>query len=233
MPLRPPPVYVLNRAAVRAIDRLAVEQYGIPSMLLMENAARGLAERARLMLAEVRQTPPVVWIVCGTGNNGGDGFALARHLRNARAAPLLTLLGPPRPGSDAALNLEICRRMQIHEVGSRDIAFDSIDLVVDALFGTGLDRPIEGKAADWIAMMNASRRPILAVDVPSGLDADTGRPLGPTVVHATTTVTFVGQKPGFLNPAAKEYTGEVVVADIGSPIEIIERLGTPLREQAP
>jgi NAD(P)H-hydrate epimerase len=229
MPLRPPPTYVLNRAAVREIDRLAMAQYGIPGALLMENAARGLAEQARLMLADARQTPPVVWIVCGTGNNGGDGYALARHLRNDRAIPLLTMLGPPRPGSDAALNLEICRRMRIHEVGPRDIAFDAIDLVVDALFGTGLDRPIEGPAAALIHMINDHHVPVLAVDIPSGLDCDTGRPLGDAVVRASRTVTFVGHKPGLLQPHAREYAGEVVVADIGAPIEIIERLGTPLR----
>jgi NAD(P)H-hydrate epimerase len=229
MPLRPPATYVFDRAAVREVDRLAIEQYGIPGALLMENAARGLAEQARRMLADAPRTPPVVWIVCGSGNNGGDGFALARHLRNLRAAPLLTLPGEPKPDSDAALHLAICRRMGIHEITSRDIGPDTVDLVVDALFGTGLDRPIEGAAAALIRTINARHVPVLAADIPSGLDCDTGRPLGDAVIRASRTVTFVGMKAGFLAAGAKEYTGEVVVADVGAPIELLERLGRPMR----
>ncbi len=102
--------------------------------------------------------------------------------------------------------------------------FGDADLIVDAIFGTGLARPVRGAAAEMIERINAAEAPVLAVDVPSGLDCDTGRALG-TAVKATRTVTFVGPKSGFFEPGARRYTGTVVVADIGAPVELVERFG--------
>jgi NAD(P)H-hydrate epimerase len=217
------PGFILDRASVREVDRAAIEQFGIPGIVLMENAARALADQALAMVGHALGAE--VLIVCGTGNNGGDGWALARHLHNEGLRPVVAALGDPRPESDAGVNCAICRRMKIEEVpiGDLDRHRDAA-LVVDALFGTGLGRPITGAAADAIEWINASGRPVLAVDVPSGLDCDTGRRLGATV-RATVTVTFVGSKPGFETMEAQQWVGEVVIGDIGAPRALVERFG--------
>ena len=215
---------ILDRESVRAVDRAAIEEFKIPGIVLMENAARGLAAQALRML-EGAADPPSVLIVCGSGNNGGDGYALGRHLHNAGAEVTLATLGEPRAGTDAATNRAICRRMQLHEVAADAVAEHlECDLVVDAIFGTGLDRPVRDAAARIIDLINASGRPVLAVDVPSGLDCDTGKPLGASV-RAVCTVTFVARKPAMTIPAAKAYVGEVVVAGIGAPADLVARYG--------
>jgi len=143
---------------------------------------------------------------------------------------VLAPLGESRPDSDAGINAAICRKM-----GLRQISIDQLDefaastplsLIVDAIFGTGLDRPITGKDAEVIQWINRANRPVLAVDVPSGLDCNSGAVLG-VAVKATRTVTFVGLKIGFTGPEAQKLLGEVVVADIGSPIELVRRFGKP------
>ena len=225
--------YILDRESVRAVDRAAIEDYGIPGIVLMENAARGLAAEALAMLQEVRASSPSVLIVCGSGNNGGDGYALGRHLHNAEVDPVFAALGEPKPGSDAEINRNICRKIGLREVPLDEIGtvLGEVDLIVDAIFGTGLDRPVEGAAAGLIESINATARPVLAVDVPSGLDCDTGRPLGATI-RAARTVTFVAPKPAMTQPAAAEFLGKVVTADIGAPIELLKRFGRAL-PQAP
>jgi len=226
---------VFDREGVRAIDRLAVEEYGIPGMVLMENAARGLLTSALHMLRRSNSLDPTiarhgesVVIVCGSGNNGGDGYALARHLHNRGFNILLAHAGEPAPESDAATNREICRRMEIKQMPIeqviRRVMPDRISLIVDALFGTGLDRAVTGVAADAIAWMNECRRPIIAADVPSGMDCETGQALG-CAVKASRTVTFVGLKTGFLGLDAQALLGEVIVADIGAPYELLKRFG--------
>ncbi len=225
--------FILDRASVRAVDRAAVQEYGVPSIVLMENAARGLAAEALDMLAGPRrEAAPQVLIVCGPGNNGGDGYALGRHLHNAGIDPVFWPLGEPAAGTDAAINRGICRRIGLQEIeAGRREAFRGADLIVDAIFGTGLDRPVSGLPAEAIRWINGTRRPVLAVDVPSGLDCDTGRPLG-EAVRACCTVTFVARKPGFLAAEAAACVGRVVVADIGAPIELLARFGRPRPEAA-
>jgi len=218
-----PSQYVLDRLSVRAVDRAAIVEYGIPGVVLMENAARGLAVEALDMLGAA--TGSVV-IVCGTGNNGGDGWALARHLHNAGVRVTVAPLGEPRPGGDAAVNCGICRKMALREIAPDDLPahLDGCDLIVDAIFGTGLDRRVTGPAAEVIDRINHSGRQVLAVDVPSGLDCDTGEPLG-RAVKAARTVTFVAHKPAMNVAAAREHLGRIVVADIGAPVELLERFG--------
>ncbi len=206
--------YVLDRDSVRAVDRAAIEQYGIPGIVLMENAARGLAAEAISMLAGEPGRASAL-IVCGSGNNGGDGYALARHLHNAAVTVTLAALGEPKARTDAATNCEICRRMGLTVVRADDLSAHRGDLVVDALFGTGLDRPVRDAPARVIEQINNCGRPVLAVDVPSGLDCDTGQPLG-AAVRATCTVTFVALKPAMTIPHARPYLGRIVVADIGA-----------------
>ena len=206
------------------MDRAAIEEYGIPGIVLMENAARGLAAQALRMLDATGRRATAL-IVCGSGNNGGDGYALGRHLHNAGVDVTLAALGEPGAGGDAAINCVICRRMGLREVAvAQASAHLGSGLIVDAIFGTGLDRPVTGTSAEVIDLINDSGRPVLAVDVPSGLDCDTGRPLG-TAVRAARTVTFVALKPAMTMPSAKGYLGEVVVADIGAPVQLVARFG--------
>jgi len=230
--MRPAPL-VFDREGVRAVDRAAIEEYGIPGMVLMENAARGLADHAVAMMANLAdQAPeharPVALIICGSGNNGGDGYALARHLHNRDEQVLIAPLDEPKAGTDAWINREICRRMNLPQIDLDGLFamadLGDIGLIVDAIFGTGLDKPVSGKAARVIEWINARKRPVLAVDVPSGLDCNSGRVLG-KAVRAMKTVTFVGLKTGFIGLDAQSLLGEVVVADIGAPIELLERFG--------
>ncbi|MBL8761581.1 MAG: NAD(P)H-hydrate epimerase [Phycisphaerae bacterium] len=223
-------VYLVTREACRTIDRLAAGEFAMPSMVLMENAARHAADIALEMVEPIDE--PSVVIVCGPGNNGGDGLAMARHLSNAGCDVRCVLTHPPVDfRGDAALQLEIVRRMKIvctndmTQIGAR-----GADLVVDAVLGTGLDREIAGAALAAVVEINrAGERGsrVLAVDVPTGLDCDRGVALG-AAVRANVTVSFVGIKAGFAELSAQEFVGDVVVADIGAPRELIERFGTPI-----
>lgn len=216
----------LTRAQVREVDRRAIEDYHIPGIVLMENAALHAADLAWEMIGRSRAN---VAIVCGPGNNGGDGFAIARHLLN-RGLYVDLLIPNLTPAfnykGDAAINAQIIRSMglKMQDIYDSDDILNSaaIDLVIDALFGTGLTRPPEGDAAKLIDLMNSCGLPILAIDLPSGLDCDTGEPLGPACIRATQTVTFVAEKSGFANPNSRQYTGTITVADIGAPRELIQ-----------
>jgi NAD(P)H-hydrate epimerase len=217
----------LTRAQVREVDRRAIEEYGVPGVVLMENAAIGAAEVAWEMVGKAKGE----WIdiICGGGNNGGDGLAIARHLHNFGAEVRVVLaIDPAKYSGEALINWQIVRRMALPMIGEDD-ALDYLKsvetgLVVDALFGTGLASPPRHSAAELIRAMNAKAPRILAVDLPSGLDCDTGEPLGNACVRAKRTVTFVAEKAGFANPASRQYTGEVTVADIGCPREVIEKV---------
>lgn len=224
-PALPEPVRLFSREAIRAVDRAAVERYGIPSIVLMENAARGLLEVALDMLPEAPRAAPVI-IFCGSGNNGGDGYALARHLAIAGYRVEIIASKSPKQESDAGTNAAICQRMEI-PVKDLDSLRDDLprpSLVVDAIFGTGLDRPVEGDAKRHITWINDCAVPVLAVDVPSGMDAETGEALGLAVV-ATRTVTFAGLKSGFVRNAAEPFVGRLTIAPIGAPAELLEEFG--------
>jgi NAD(P)H-hydrate epimerase len=223
----PQPTFRFTKAALRELDRRAVEQYHIPILVLMENAGRAVAETAKNML----KPGAGVIILCGTGNNAGDGLVAARHLHNAGHAVTVLLLAPPHVYKDAAATqLAIIEAMHLPlETTSpghpefRDWHVESPpdDILIDALFGTGLSRPVEGLPADLIDAANHSARKILAVDIPSGLDADTGEILG-TAIKAARTVSFCGTKKGF--PAASAHTGPITLADIGAPRELLQEL---------
>lgn len=221
----------ITRAQVREIDRVAVERYGIPGIVLMENASRGVADRAVTMLGTGTKSAVVI---CGSGNNGGDGFAVARHLHIRYIQTAIVLTRPPeRYRGDAATNLRIVQAMGMAIL---DASVDPLrvldrlkphDLVVDALLGTGLEREVRPPLVGIIEWMNNQKAPVLAVDVPSGLDCDTGNPLG-IAVRAVETVTFVMRKQGFLVPGAERYTGKVHVVDIGVPRELVVSLAWSL-----
>jgi NAD(P)H-hydrate epimerase len=216
----------LSREQVRALDRRAIEEFGVPGVVLMENAGRGAAE----ILLSLGCKGPVV-ICCGKGNNGGDGFVIARHLDN-RQIPVKVLLftDPAHLTGDAAINYRIISRSGLEiSIYDGEISNDSklrseltrTEWIVDALFGTGLTGAVRKPFDQIIQCINDAHRRVLAVDIPSGLDCDTGQPLGPTV-QAEHTVTFVAEKKGFANSEAKTWTGRVHVVDIGAPRRLLE-----------
>jgi NAD(P)H-hydrate epimerase len=231
-----PSPLVFDRDSIRAVDRAAIDEHGIPGIVLMENAARGLCDEAMKMLDAAGEISPLVLIICGAGNNGGDGYAMARHLHNRGVDIVLVAIAEPRPDSDAAANAATCRNMDLPVLPSNAVhefaAANHISLIVDAIFGTGLERPVTGRAAEMIDWINRARPPVLAVDVPSGIDCNTGEALG-TAVKATRTVTFVGHKTGFSELHAQKLLGEVVVVDIGAPRELTERFGRRLEPTHP
>jgi NAD(P)H-hydrate epimerase len=211
----------LSREEVRAIDRRAMEEYGMPGAVLMENAGRGTAEL--LLTLGVRGR---VVICCGKGNNGGDGFVIARHLDNA-GVPIRILLfaRPEELTGDAALNYLIAAKASLpirvfadYTIERAALALELLgtEWIVDALFGTGLSGEVRPPFDAVISEINASPSWVLAVDIPSGLDCDTGEPLGPTV-QAEHTATFVALKKGYANPAAQRWLGTVHVLGIGIP----------------
>ena len=206
---------LLTTAEMAEADRLAVLA-GVPFRTLMENAGRAVADEAMKMV-------PVgvkIAVLCGPGNNGGDGFVAARLLRERGYQVRVACTCPvDRLKGDAA---EMARRwagpIQVDDWPS---AFYG-ELVIDALFGAGLSRPIIGDDAAAIEMLKLHRMNVLSVDVPSGLDGNTGAAVGDYVVQATRTITFFRRKPGHLLLPGRDYCGEVVVADIGIPDDVFD-----------
>ncbi|MFA5901206.1 MAG: NAD(P)H-hydrate dehydratase, partial [Hyphomicrobium sp.] len=169
-------------------------------------------------------------VLCGPGNNGGDGFVAARYLRESGFAVRLALLGNKSALKGDAAVMADRWGGPIDPLSPASI--DAVDLVIDAMFGSGLTRPIAGVAADVIAALNASRLPVLAVDVPSGLDGSTGRPTGP-VVQAMRTATFFRRKPGHLLMPGRLLCGPVLVGDIGTPDDVLIDIGARTWANAP
>lgn len=215
---------MMSRSEVRAFDQWAISRVGIPGVVLMENAGRACAELIKEKLANVPKAK--VCIFCGTGNNGGDGYVIARHLAGRGFGARVVICGDRgKIKGDAKVNLDIIEKMGL-AVEQLDIREGNIagkvksfaagcNMLVDGLFGTGLSGPLGAEYIGLIESINAQRCPIIAVDIPSGLDCDTGEPLG-TAIKATTTVTFVAVKKGFTTGVnATAYTGEVFVASIG------------------
>ncbi len=217
---------IVGSAEMREIDRVAIEVFGIPSLTLMDRAGRAVAEAALELAAPKGRFV----VVCGGGNNGGDGYVAARLLRGAgRDARVFALVPPERLSPDARAVRDQANRagVPVDEAGElAELEAGVGDVVVDAILGTGLARAPEGAFAGAIVRIEAARvagARVLAVDVPSGLSADTGRPLG-ACVRADRTVTLGFQKRGlFLYPGAS-FAGEVSVADIGIPSEAARRV---------
>ncbi|MGE5172416.1 MAG: NAD(P)H-hydrate dehydratase [Betaproteobacteria bacterium] len=216
---------IVTAQQIKNIDRRAIREYGIPGTVLMENAASAIMTEMEKFfdgLSGVR-----IGIICGKGNNGGDGLALARRL-SIRGVPVrVALLAPFRAvAGEAKINLSVLRRADaevIQNAAARSLA-DVIswsDILVDAMLGVGLSSPLKGMYAQAANMMNASGRPVVAVDIPTGIDADTGAVMG-TAVKADLTVTMALLKRGLVLHPGAEYAGTVRVADIGIPAEVIE-----------
>ncbi len=215
---------VLSREQMRAFDRFAIEQCHVPSLVLMENAGRGAADAIERGILGGSAHGKRVLVVCGTGNNGGDGFVVARQLMGRGAEGSAVLVGDAtRLSADARVNHDAWVSID-GDVTSELDGITSADVIVDALFGTGLDRPIEGAPAEAIARMHSSRSPIFSLDIPSGLHADFGTVLG-TAVRATATATFAHHKRGLLTPTGAVHSGVLTVVDIGVPASIVARTG--------
>jgi NAD(P)H-hydrate epimerase len=214
------PLYLVTAQQMRELDRLTIE-HGTPGHVLMERAGAGATAALLKVFPQVRKKPVLVF--AGKGNNGGDGFVMARLLKKAGVACEVILTGKKGDvKGDALRNLKAFarKRGRIIEVTAADqltVARKKLDkcaLVVDALLGTGLSAPVRGFMAELIELINASGVPAVAVDTPSGLDTDRGVPLG-TSVRAALTVTFGYPKIGLLQPAAKAYVGQLEIVDIG------------------
>ena len=214
---------VMTRDEVRAFDAWAINTLGIPGVVLMENAGRSCAELIEDKLKDVAE--PKVCIFCGTGNNGGDSYVIARHLINRGVRVTVVVCGDRNKiKGDARINLDILEQMgesiELLNPADQDIAgkiellSTGASILVDSLFGTGLRGQLSDEYRWLIESINACESPILAVDIPSGLDCDAGEPLG-VAIRAAWTVTFVAVKKGFLSANATQYTGEIFVASIG------------------
>jgi NAD(P)H-hydrate epimerase len=212
-------MYVSSVAQMRQMDRSAIEQYQIPELLLMENA--GLA-----VVRAMQQQWPVRgqrWLVlCGGGNNGGDGFVVARLLHSLGAQVEVLVLGDPaRYGAAAALNYAAVRTLglpvaQVSEVATVTASLARCAGVVDGLLGTGITRPVEGLYAAAIAAVNAAGKPVVSIDIPSGVNGDTGQVMG-TAIHADHTVTFGLPKAGNLLYPGYALGGQLWVSHISFP----------------
>jgi NAD(P)H-hydrate epimerase len=248
----------LSRQEIRQLDVRAATGLALPTSILMENAGRGaaawLAELTGQLPPDAGGRPfspepskrvpdvprgpvsPRVLVLCGPGNNGGDGAVLARHLDAWRfPVRVVWITASNLLRGDAALQWTILEKSGVDQTALLDVmpadsklfeaklaeALAEADWIVDALLGTGLSRPVEGAISKVIEAMNAAGRPILALDLPSGLDADTGEPLG-KAVRAFATATFAAAKLGFSAPGAAAYTGLVAVIDIGLPKCLLE-----------
>lgn len=223
---------ILTAAETREVDRLTTERYSVPSLTLMENAGRGVAEFIRGRFPSFARRR--VFVLCGKGNNGGDGFVAARHLLQMGAKPAVYLFADPREvKGEAAANLDRWRQAGGEVVTiadgsaarSRPLAFSRTSIIVDALLGSGVRGPVEGVLRGAIDAINAREpgTPVASVDIPSGLNADTGEVAG-AAVRADFTITFTAPKAGFFYGAAAEHLGQLAVREIGSPPELIEEV---------
>ena len=240
----------LTREQVRAVDLQAIEDYSLPGIVLMENAGRNAAQLLMAVASLDRVNPPLrVAIVCGGGNNGGDGFVIARHLENLGAEiKILLACNPSVYRGDAAINHAVAVRagIPIDQLESAPMeawsaALAGSEWIVDALLGTGSSGAPRGAVATAIRAINLARHPhgsdsragkIFAVDIPSGLDCDTGLAAG-ECLRADVTATFVARKIGFDAPGAGAFTGAIHVLDIGVPRRLLDETGRANQPKPP
>jgi hydroxyethylthiazole kinase-like uncharacterized protein yjeF len=224
---------VANAEEMQELDRKAIETYRVPGMILMENAGRGAAEVISNTFPDIHKKK--IAIIAGKGNNGGDGFVIARYLLNQGVSVKVFLLTDPKGlRGDAETNFNIFQRIKgevLSVPSSKDYTrvkkdLEKFDILVDGIFGTGLDAEVRGYYREVIDHLNTLRKPTVAIDIPSGLDADTGKPLG-TAIRASLTITFGLPKVGHLIPPGIDYVGEVKVIDIGIPKRLVEEEKIP------
>src|SRR5215510_7100867 len=224
---------VLTAAQMRDADRRTIEEIGLPSLVLMENAGRQTVAAMEAMYADLAERQ--VAVLCGRGNNGGDGFVVARTLAQRGVGVSVFLVGRVADvRGDARTNLEILGRLghtivEIADSQAWELHFSEVSdctLIVDAIFGTGLNAPVSGLIESVVADVNSSGIPVVSIDLPSGLSADSHEPIGPSI-EAGLTVTLAAPKLSLVLPPADIRAGDIVIADIGVPSEIIDAVDGP------
>ena len=214
------PLALYRAEQVRELDRVAIEEYGIPGAVLMERAGSAAFGILRQRWPQARG----ITLLCGIGNNGGDGFVVARRAREAGLDVRVLQLGDAsRLRGDALSAAQALRAAGVEIHPWKNQRLDDVDVVVDALLGTGLEREVSGVWREAIEAINASAARVLALDIPSGLHADSGAALG-AAVRAEVTVTFIGLKQGLFTGAGPDHCGAVVFEDLQVPVEIYSRV---------
>ena len=216
------PLALYRAVQVRELDRIAIEDLGIPGAVLMERAGLAAFRALRQCWPAARK----VVVVSGVGNNGGDGYVLARRALEAGLQVRVCQLGDVlRLKGDALVAFQGMEKLGLRPVAFTAEALPWADVVVDAVFGTGLDREVTGVWSEALTAMTASGVPVLAIDIPSGLHADTGRVLG-TAVRAAVTMSFIGLKQGMFTAEGREYSGTILFDDLAVPAEVYTRVAS-------
>lgn len=215
---------VVTAKEMADMDRKTIEEVGVPGMVLMENAGREIVAVIKQLLGDVSGKKVVV--LCGKGNNGGDGYVVARYLTTMGAHMQILLFGEHNEAKgDAGRNLQILETLgqSVYEITSweHDTVLAGAHLVVDALLGTGVEGPLKGRIGDAVAAINKADAPAVSIDLPTGMETDTGAVHG-ECVNATATVTMAFLKRGLLFSPAREHAGKVYVADIGIPRKVVD-----------
>ncbi len=222
MPWLTSEIPALTAEQMREVDQWLTERYGIQLIQMMENAGQNLAELARRLLGG-HVLGRRVAVLCGSGHNGGGGMVAARHLHNWGAEIQVKLVSAASHLKETTVQQwRIVQRLGL--TTEADLELGSNDLILDALLGYGVTGQPHGPVREWIERANAARRPILALDVPSGLDPTTGIP-GQPCIRAQTTLTLALPKTGLLKPEARPFVGDLYLADLGVPPQLYRRLG--------
>ncbi|MCC6545238.1 MAG: NAD(P)H-hydrate dehydratase [Nitrospirae bacterium] len=221
-------MYIATAQEMNNIDRRTGDEYGIPTLLLMENAASGITRAVEQMLVSI--SGKRITVMCGRGNNGGDGLASARQLHNLGASVTVYLLSDTADfKSEPAINLNIALKMgiEVNEKGKYSLRTLSSRLrhshmIIDAMIGTGLASAVKEEYMEVIELINSSKRPVIAVDIPTGINSDTGEVMG-AAIRATATVTFALPKRGHYLYPGPDYTGKLQITDISIPAAAVEK----------
>src|SRR3954467_9522083 len=224
---------VLNTQQMREADRQTVDDVGLPSIVLMENAGRQAVAAMEAAFEDLATSR--VGVLCGRGNNGGDGFVVARTLAQRGIESIVFLLGSVSDvRGDARTNLEILGRVgvtvvEITNAQEWELHFSEIsecDLIVDAIVGTGFHGPLSGLLETVVADVNGLGVPVVAIDLPTGLSADTCDVEG-EAIEASMTITLAAPKIPLILPPADTYSGDLVIADIGIPLPVLDEVEGP------
>lgn len=223
------PVNLYRAAQVREFDRIAIEEYGIPGAALMERAGRAAFEVLRAHWPQARR----IVVVCGTGNNGGDGFVVARLAKQAGLEVCVLQVGEEGAlRGDARAAYQALRAADVEVTPFSAAWLKDAELIVDALFGIGLGREVTGAWRAAIEAINNAHKHVLALDIPSGLDADTGAVMG-AAVRASVTISYLALKQGLFTGAAPNHSGKVVFDDLNVPQEIVQHTAPSAVRLAP
>lgn len=221
------PLPLYSAAQVRELDRRAIENHGIAGAELMARAGTRAFETLRVRFPRARR----LVVICGPGNNGGDGFVVAEAAKRCGLEPTVLTLGRKPAAGDAGLMRQRCEAAGVPLQPFASASLSGADAIVDALLGTGLQRDVEGEWHDAIDAINAAGRPVVAVDIPSGLHADTGAVMG-TAVRADVTVSFIGLKAGLFLADGRDHAGEIVFDDLAVPPAVYDGIDPVVRRLA-